>query len=161
MSNMSYMTPDKFWAKVDRSKPCWIYPSGWGRYATIITADCRTIGAHRFAWECVFGAIPQGLCVCHHCDQPKCVNPKHLFLGTQKDNLQDAARKGRMKGGTGRAIINQEKADQIKLMRGVKTRRELAEQYGVSKATISKIFNGKRWGSKSRVQPGQTSKTGP
>lgn len=68
------------------------YPSGYGA----VKWNGRVIGAHRLAWIEAFGPIPDGLDVCHHCDNPPCVRPSHLFLGTRSDNMRDAVSKGRM-----------------------------------------------------------------
>lgn len=59
--------------------------------------DRRSIGAHQYSYMVFVGPIPNGICVCHRCDNPRCVNPDHLFLGTKKDNADDRDRKGRLK----------------------------------------------------------------
>lgn len=87
---------ERFWTKVDKSGECWIWTgyvtrTGYGRCN-------RAFGngyAHRAAWEFAHGAVPDGLFVCHHCDNPPCCNPEHLFIGTQTDNISDRDRKGR------------------------------------------------------------------
>lgn len=75
---------------------CWAWTGGCqsGGYGVLHTKD-KTWLAHRFSWTFANGSIPEGMQVLHHCDNPPCVRPEHLFIGTQKDNLQDMARKGR------------------------------------------------------------------
>lgn len=112
------------------------------------------ITAHRASWILHFGEIPEGMQVCHTCDNPACVNPEHLFLGTQKDNIRDAARKGHMRGNrvngerrhnsvlsevSVRAILNQWASDNRPMVR------ELASEFGVSMGAITNIVYRTGW----------------
>lgn len=94
----------RFWQRVDTSGgpgACWEWtagrlPLGYGViHVTLAPGERRTLKAHRVAWELHNGPIPEGLVVCHRCDNPPCCNPAHLFVGTLSDNAKDAAAKGR------------------------------------------------------------------
>lgn len=77
---------------------CWnwtgfINPKGYGQ----LSFKRRTVRAHRLAWALAYGPIPDGLCVCHRCDNRRCVRPDHLFIGTNLDNMRDMVAKGRLR----------------------------------------------------------------
>lgn len=86
----------RFWSKVRKTLTCWIWegsrnPAGYGH----LRSSDRLEKAHRISWEIHFGSIPDGMAVLHRCDNPPCVAPFHLWLGTQKDNAADRQAKGR------------------------------------------------------------------
>lgn len=91
--------PERFWEKVNVKgvNDCWEwnacqYKNGYGKFAL---TRSNAVYSHRLAYELTYGSIPNGLYVCHSCDNPRCCNPNHLFAGTQTDNMQDCKRKGR------------------------------------------------------------------
>jgi hypothetical protein len=88
---------DRFWANVDRSGDCWRWTGHIGRNNRygMLRVNGRSVKAHRFSWELHFGPVPSGLVVRHRCDNPVCVRPEHLQLGTQADNVHDAIERGR------------------------------------------------------------------
>ena len=91
---------DRLWSRVDRSGECWVWTGGTNGvgYGRVSDADGRTVLTHRLVYQLEVGPIPEGLWVLHHCDNPPCVNPAHLFLGTVGDNNRDARAKGRAFG---------------------------------------------------------------
>lgn len=87
----------RFWHKVDKTGDCWLWlghksSKGYGG----VQVDGLSKKAHRVAYELVNGPIPEGLYACHTCDNPSCVNPAHIFLGTQHENMADMVAKGRL-----------------------------------------------------------------
>lgn len=129
---------------------CWQYTGGINTagYGNIWD-NGKTRGAHIVAYELLVGPVhPIGINVCHNCDNKWCINPEHLFLGTQLDNIHDMIVKGRdgFRGTrNGRALLDLEKVNEIKNLLGVLTQEQIADQYGVSEATISAISTGRNW----------------
>lgn len=149
---------ENFWSKSDRGRPneCWpwkafIHPDGYGMFIMPRTFTRRTRRAHRVAWEIVNGEIPDGLCVCHHCDNPPCVNPSRLFLGTHKQNSEDRERKGRGADRRGekhpRAVLSGQKVRDIRANAALcrVTRDELADRFSVTVGTIGRIIRRETW----------------
>lgn len=149
------MTPEqRFWSYIPNrvSGQCWewtghIDADGYGAFY----GRGKILKAHRFSYELHSKAFAGEMCVCHHCDNRKCVNPDHLFLGTILENNRDAARKKRTALGekNGQAKLTREDVQEIihlnKIM-GIK-QVNLAVKFGVSFQQISRIVNGQRWSS--------------
>lgn len=145
------LTPAEFSTRyeINEHTGCWEWKGklGHGGYAYVKTKG-KHHGAHRFSYMLRHGTIPKGMVVCHSCDNTKCVNPDHLFLGTQKDNLQDAARKERISCGERRpeAVLTEKAVREIRSLwlQGYKYQ-HLAERYGVRMEAIGKVIRGERW----------------
>lgn len=143
---------NQFWSKVEKTDGCWIWrsyrdPKGYGRFM----AKSGSRLAHRRSWEMENGPVPDGMCVCHHCDNPPCVRLDHLFLGTVKDNVDDMMAKGRYvtrKGEKhGMAVLNSENVSAIRGMyaSGSASQRGLAKTFGVAKTTIARVIHRYSW----------------
>lgn len=112
---------------------------GYGR----LSYKSKHYAAHRFAFELYVGPIPDGMFVCHHCDNPGCCNPNHLFLGTPKDNMIDMAAKGRHIGA--RKLVPEQVMEITDLLKKGVPRKEIAQQYSVGRTAIDGIANNKTW----------------
>lgn len=100
MAALKLTLEQRFWAKVKKADGCWLWTGAGSRKGEHgrIGIGGRSEGialAHRLSWELHHGPVPDGFCVCHRCDNPPCVNPAHLFLGTKGDNNRDMYAKGR------------------------------------------------------------------
>lgn len=151
---LSKITPPqikKFWLNTDRrsDSECWNWKStkdNWG-YGRISMFDTEA-KSHRFSWVIHFGGIPEGLCVLHRCDNPACVNPKHLFLGTNLENIQDRHIKMRDAFGekNSHAKLTRDCVSAIRkrAMNGER-QRDLCKEYKISTSQICSIVNKKSW----------------
>ena len=108
-----------------------------------------TMLASRLSWTAFYGDIPVGLNVLHHCDNPRCINPEHLFLGTIADNVQDMMQKGRhnTKRGSqiGTSVLTEEQVREIKSKLAHRNSGKLAREYSVSDSLIDSIRHGRSW----------------
>lgn len=105
----------------------------------------REVRAHRLAYEVAKGPIPDGMQVLHKCDVPSCINPEHLFLGTNQDNMDDKVAKRRQPRGecAGNAKLTEAQVRAIRI--DERPRREIARAFGLSPGTVTNIVNRKRW----------------
>ena len=160
MSQPSVEDIRRFWARVERGDGCWTWQgprssrANWGPYGVFNwkrDGKQRQERAHRFMWLVTYSELPKGLHVCHHCDNPLCVRPEHLFLGTDADNMADKCAKGRQSCGTQfkasvrRKLTEADVRRIIALCRAGKGHREVAERFSVTRATVTYIMLGKTW----------------
>lgn len=111
----------------------------------IITRHEREYFAHRIEWMNHHGTIPDGLCVCHRCDNPPCVNIEHLWLGTLADNNRDKLEKGRARSGINNKITPSEVAEIRRLRAEGMKLREIAALYPICLGQVHRIVRGHRW----------------
>ncbi len=128
------------------SDGCWPWTSsvncnGYGKIS--VSRSTWTL-AHRVSWELHHGAIPDGMFVCHHCDNPLCVNPDHLFLGSHEDNMRDMVEKGRSLSGErhNMAKLTNEQVTDIRSLAGAMPQAAIGARFGVSQGHISRLLCG-------------------
>jgi len=157
---------ERFYANVKKTEGgCWLWMGRRNHkgYGVFHFLNGTTVLAHRLSWFMKYGAEllrrgnnAEGMCMLHICDNPPCVNPDHLFLGTKADNNEDMVRKGRNShlGGkglnkgarNGQVKLDEEKVVEIrKLLRQGVTQAELGRMFGVHRGTIGEIHRGRNW----------------
>lgn len=133
--------------KLKEDTGCWewqnyVDKAGYGRFKS--KADFSTL-AHRHSWALHFGVIPKGSFVCHTCDNRKCVNPKHFFLGGYKENAQDKAAKGRSTRGRSCHSNKLSHVEVFGVLNSTDSISNIARQYHVSRSSVYKIKQGRSW----------------
>jgi hypothetical protein len=145
----------RFWSHVKNTDTCWwwtaaILKTGYGRFSLGVG---KAVSAHRYAYEISYGPIPDGLCVCHRCDNKSCVRPSHLFLGTRLDNMQDMIRKGRQIVGVRRRglepvnakLTSRDVLDIRKRFTDGESSKSIAAEYPIHVSYIRQIAMKKCW----------------
>lgn len=152
---------ERFWLKVEKSDGCWLWTgarkaNGYGSLIGDGGRSGKVLYAHRCSWELAYGPIPDGLFVCHRCDNPPCVRPSHLFLGTSSDNNRDTWSKGRRtvsgnagKAGEGNARAKVTEADvrEIRRLYFIEGLRysDIAAHFAINGDQVGRIVKGQSW----------------
>lgn len=148
---------ERFWKFVEKTTGCWIWnghrnKQNYGSFTPTQTFEkLLPMGAHRFSYILAYGAIEEGMVICHHCDNPPCVRPDHLFIGTQKDNINDAVTKNRMRhlygkdNARGRAKLTIEDVKKILSLKGKMRNIDIAKMFNISDSIIANIYARRIW----------------
>lgn len=143
------VTVARFWDKVEKSEGCWEWKASFvtGGYGYFRYAKKHGM-AHRFSYMLHFGEIPEGKLVCHHCDNPRCVRPEHLFLGTIRDNTVHAAEHALIPRGsdTTFAKLTEDQVTELKtLFSQGWSMNALGKRYGIHGMNVGRILRGTSW----------------
>lgn len=132
----------RFWCRVKKTSGCWLwigFVNRWN-YGRFRGFKGKHTLAHRFSWMIHKGPIPEGLLVLHRCDNPPCVNPDHLFLGTNADNCDDRDRKWRLDH-----KLSERQILQIRFLKGILTQVEIARLFNIDRANVGAIHRNETW----------------
>jgi hypothetical protein len=150
----------RFWRNVNKTDGCWTWTAARcaDGYGQIYVSPDRMVSAHRFSWEIANGPIPDGLWVLHACDNPPCVRPDHMFLGTNADNMRDMVSKGRQWAqARPEAVVRGSRIPWAKLTEaqvvdirsryaaGGTTYARLAAEYGVAESAVGLVVTRRTW----------------
>jgi hypothetical protein len=143
----------RFWSKVKKTDTCWLWTAstvkgkGYGQIGAL--SDGTMVKAHRASYFLACGEIPEGLLVCHKCDNPPCVNPEHLFLGTTADNHADRDQKNRQAKGakSGKAKLQPQQVLAIRelVVLGELKEGEIAKMFNISPSNVYMIASRRTW----------------
>lgn len=135
-----------FWSGVHKGAACWLWTKGLMStgYGYIDFQRARHF-THRLVWELINGPIPNGLFVLHKCDNPACVNPKHLFLGTQKDNRQDCVTKLHHSFGSRHGMSKLSENNVLSIRASSKSAQDLAKRFGLAPGYVREIKRRESW----------------
>lgn len=142
---------NQFWKRVDKSNidGCWLWTGSFQRYGIFhVSRKYQPRRAHRVSWMIHYGLIPKNMLVCHKCDNPPCVNPTHLFLGSITDNHRDMEIKGRIARGNkhGNSKITEQDVREIRQLSTAGIRGSaIAKQFGLTKENVNLIIARKAW----------------
>lgn len=141
-------TPERFWSKVIKAGPdeCWLWTAvlthnGYGHFGV----KGRMRLAHRFAWEMENGPIPPGMRALHRCDVRRCVNARHIFIGSDADNSADMVAKGRSIRGEAHRFSKLRNEDVIAIRNATGTQKSIASRFGITRSAVAAIRRRENW----------------